>query len=138
MTSNADDSRRTFMTSNGNSGTEGDSEQLTNDETRGITSDDDPALGADKSWTQAAQSHFDPEEDRDLTTVIVSAIAAAKGIDPTELGSPLLYDVVDAPAIQQSFFGPGGNARTATGSTAFRYEQYLVKVRSDGWIQVYE
>lgn len=101
-------------------------------------SDDDPTLGNGRSWTQAAQSHFDPDDGGDLTTAIVTTIAAAEGVDPTELTSPVLYDVVDASAIQQSFFGSNASAHTATGSTQFRYDGYLVKVRSDGWIQVYE
>lgn len=112
---------------------------MTNSRDGGIGSDDDPTLGADGSWTQVGQSHFDPEEDGDLTTVLVIAIAEVHGIDPTELTSPILYDVVDAPAIQEAFFGSNasGTFRSGTGSAEFRYGDYLVKVRSDGWIQIY-
>lgn len=112
-----------------------------NTETEGrITNSDDPTLDAEESWLQAAQTHFDPDGHVELTTAIVTAIAEAEGVDPMEVKSPLLYDVVDVPAIEQSFFAGGedGTARNATGTTQFRYDRYLVKVRSDGWVQVYE
>ncbi|MBV0923069.1 hypothetical protein KTS45_02555 [Halomicroarcula limicola] len=106
----------------------------------GLESEDDPTLGRENSWSQAAQYHFDPDADADLTTALVTAIADAKGVDRTELKSPILYNAVDAPAIQESFFGPdvNGESRRSTGTIEFEFDQYLVKVRSDGWIQVYE
>lgn len=125
------------MTSKGNPGVDRDEEQRgTNG--HGVGNEDDPTLAGDGSWTQVEQSHFDPDEEGDLTTAVVTTIAAAENVHPTDLDSPPLYDVVDAPAIQQSLFGPERNGRCDTGSTEFRYDQYLVKVRSDGWIQVYE
>jgi len=105
-----------------------------------VTNSDDPALDIDRSWTQVVQTHFDPEGGMELTTAIITAIAEAQGIDPIEVRSPTLYEVVDVPAIERSFFGSSTSTptRNATGTTQFQYEQYLVKVRSDGWIQVYE
>jgi hypothetical protein len=70
----------------------------------------------------------------------VYAIADALGTDPRAVRSPPLYEVADAPALAESFFGPdvAGGSRHGTGSVEFRYRELLVKVRSDGWLQVYE
>lgn len=105
----------------------------------GSNSADDPVIDADEQWTQVAQQKYDPDRDADLTTSIVYVLAEADGVSPTELKSPLLYDVVDVPALEDALFGceVSGKQRQGVGPTAFRYNQYLVKVRSDGWIQVF-
>jgi len=68
------------------------------------------------------------------------AIAAARGVDPTEVLSPPLYDAVDVPAIEQAFFGSRATDKPGTdpGSLEFRYEEFLVEVKGDGWITVSE
>jgi|AntDeeMetageno51_2_1112566.scaffolds.fasta_scaffold11413_2 hypothetical protein len=106
----------------------------------GIVDADDQASGADTHWPQVAQRHYEPDEQGGLTTTIVSAIAEAEGVSPSEVKSPPLYDSVDVPAIEEAFFGPGasGGSRQGVGTVEFRYTDYLVKVRSDGWTQVYE
>lgn len=106
----------------------------------GIESDDDPALDQDTHWIQAAQRHFEPDRDGELTTEIVFAIADAEGVSPDEVKSPPLYETIDVAAIEDAFFGPDTRigSRQGSGVIDFRYLQYLVKVRSDGWVQVYE
>ena len=91
-------------------------------------------------WTPAAQRHFDPSADADLANTIVYTLADADAVSPVNLEGPPLYEMVDAEAIQYTLFGEevAGASRQGTGSIEFRYREYLVKVRSDGWIQVYE
>ena len=97
------------------------------------------ATGPNQS-SQLAQRHFDPTDNGELTTAIVYAIAEAEGIHPLDLKSPPLYDVIDAPALEATFFGPkaAGRHRHGVGTVEFQYLEYLVTVRSDGWIRVYE
>jgi hypothetical protein len=104
-----------------------------------VATGDRPSLDRDVRWRQVAQRRYEPDRDGGLTTAIVFAIADAEGIPPRELKSPPLYDVVDVVGIEQTFFGldPAESARRGTGMVEFRYTDYLVTVRSDGWIQVY-
>ena len=101
---------------------------------------DDATLDQDAQWHQISQHHYDPDQNSGLTTAIVYALAEAGEIDPTDLKSPQLYNVVDVPAIENALFNTGSNGDTppGTGTVEFHYAEYLVKVRSDGWIQVYE
>jgi len=103
-------------------------------------SGDDRPFGRQSRWRQVVQRRYDPALDGGLTTAIVFAIADAEGVSPDGLTFPPLYDVVDVPGIETALFGsnPDGSARNATGSVEFRYAQYLVKVGSDWWVQVYE
>lgn len=102
--------------------------------------EDDPTSGADTHQIQVAQRHYEPNGQGELTTAIIYAIAGADGVSPSEVKSPPLYDSVDVPAIESAFFGPdvSGDSRQGDGTVEFQYTDYLVKVRSDGWIQVYE
>ncbi|MFB6185161.1 MAG: HalOD1 output domain-containing protein [Haloarculaceae archaeon] len=106
----------------------------------GTMSGDDPTSGAETRWSQVAQRHYEPNGRDELTTAIVYAIAEAEGVSPSDVKSPPLYEIVDAPAIEDAFFGPdvAGDSRQGIGSVEFRYADHLVKVRSDGWIRVYE
>ncbi|NUC72938.1 hypothetical protein HTZ84_11550 [Haloterrigena sp. SYSU A558-1] len=103
-------------------------------------SEDDPVLSGDTRWRQITQRLYEPDRDGDLTTAIVFVIAEAEDVSPSEVKSPPLYEAVDVAGIEDAFFGFNGGAvsRQGTGTTEFRYTEYLVKVRSDGWIQVYE
>ncbi|WP_254271600.1 HalOD1 output domain-containing protein [Haloarcula marina] len=111
-----------------------------NEKTNGGTMPDDSTTGANTKWSQVAQHHYEPDGRGELTTAIVYAIAEAEGVSPSEVKSPPLYDTVDVPAIENAFFGPTvvGESRQSVGSVEFQYTEYLVKVRSDGWVQVYE
>lgn len=104
------------------------------------TGDDDPRLDDNTHWQQAAQRLYEPDRDGGLTTAVVFALADAGDVSPNEVKSPPLYEVVDVAGIEQAFFGAdnGEQSRQGTGTVEFRYNAYLVKVRSDGWIQVYE
>jgi hypothetical protein len=112
---------------------------MTRSDSGGTHSEDDPALDRDTHWRQVAQRLYDPDQDGGLTTVIVYALADAEDVPPTEMKSPPLYETVDVSGIEQAFFGMHTDeTRRGTGVVGFRYTEYLVKVRSDGWIQVYE
>lgn len=103
-------------------------------------SDDDPTLDHDTHWQQVTQRLYEPDRDGGLTTAIVFALADAEDVSPSEVKSPPLYESVDVAGIEQSLFGQnnGDGHRQGTGGVEFRYTEYLVKVRSDGWIQIYE
>ncbi|MFC7154054.1 HalOD1 output domain-containing protein [Halomarina halobia] len=90
--------------------------------------------------TLVHQRPYDPDGDAELTVEIVYAVAAAEGVPPVEVHSPSLYECVDVVAIEDAFFGPdvAGASRAGLGNVEFRYRDYLVRIRSDGWIQVYE
>lgn len=106
----------------------------------GPTDADDGTDGTEAQGTQVAQRHYEPDGDGDLTTAIISGIAEAEGVAPSEVKSPPLYESVDAAAIEGAFFGPSvaGETRQCVGTVEFQYAGYLVTVRSDGWIRVYE
>lgn len=91
-------------------------------------------------WRHVAQELFDPEQEGGLTTTIVYAIAEAKGVSPMEVRSPPLYDVVDVAGIEATFFGSrnGNDRQQGMGTVEFRYTDYRITVRSDGWVQVDE
>ena len=110
--------------------------ERTDDETDG----DDPTSDADIHQSQVAQRHYEPDGNGELTTAIIYAIAEAEGVSPSEMTSPPLYESVDVPAIEDAFFGLdiSHESQQGVGTVEFRYTDYLVTVRSDGWIQVYE
>ncbi|WP_458191018.1 HalOD1 output domain-containing protein [Haladaptatus sp. NG-WS-4] len=103
-------------------------------------STDNQTSTPESQWTQVAQRHYDPDHDGELTTALVFAIAEAKGVVPSQVKSPPVYECVDAAALEDTFFGPAVNSddRQSAGTVKFRYTEYRVTVRSDGWIQVYE
>lgn len=113
---------------------------MTKSSNDGTGSDDDPTLNQDIHWRQVAQRLYEPDRDGELTTAIVFALADAEDVSPSEVKSPPLYVAVDVAGIEQTFFGIDNDeqSRQGTGTVEFRYTEYLVKVRSDGWIQVYE
>ena len=96
-----------------------------------------PAGAPDGGWSFAAQAHYDPTEFRDLTTVIVGAIAEAEGVPITEVLSPPLYAVVDVAALEDALFGrPAVQPNGTESSVEFRYNEYKVGVEADGWVTV--
>lgn len=101
---------------------------------------DDSSFTEETQWQQVAQRFYDVDRDGGLTTTIVFAIAEAKDVSPTALKSPPLYEVVDVAGIEAAFFGrsEGDASRTGTGAVEFQYTDYLITVKSDGWVQVYE
>ncbi|MDG5821185.1 HalOD1 output domain-containing protein [Natronococcus sp. A-GB7] len=101
---------------------------------------DESTLEQNTRWRQVTQRHYDPARDGELTTAIVFAVAEAEDVSPNEVTSPPLYESVDVAAIENAFFGsnPEDGPRRGTGVVEFRYADYLVKVRSDSWIQICE
>ncbi len=83
---------------------------------------------------------YEPDRDGGLTTAIVFTIADAKGVSPSEIRSPKLYDIVDVPGIEKAFFSTdtAGTTQPGMGTVEFRYAEYLVEISSDGRIGVYE
>ncbi|USZ73556.1 HalOD1 output domain-containing protein [Natronosalvus halobius] len=108
--------------------------------------DDDDTHGAsgrestpDGSWTFVTQAHYNPDESRDLTTVIIGAVAEAEDVPITEITNPPLYEVVDIAGIDDALFGRPEANRNGTDSTVeFRYHGYKVSVEADGWVTVSE
>ncbi len=113
---------------------------MTVDENTETSHSEEPQTDQRTQSSQAAQRHYDPDRDGELTTAIVFALAEAEDISPTELKSPPLYEVIDVPAIEKAFFGPEtrSGSRQGAGTVEFQYTDYLVTVKSDGWVQIYE
>lgn len=97
---------------------------------------DDAPPGAE---SLVSQRHYDPDENGDLTMAIVGAVAEAKSVEITALTEPLLYDTIDAEALEISLFGTSTGAEpTDPGRVQFEYHGFTITVDSDGWIRVYE
>ena len=91
----------------------------------------------DGGWAFVTQAHYDPEESRDLTTVIIGAIADAEDVPIVEVRDPPLYEVVDIAGVDDALFGrPDRKENGTTSSVEFRYNQHKVSVKSDGWVTV--
>ncbi|MFC4986380.1 HalOD1 output domain-containing protein [Saliphagus infecundisoli] len=90
-----------------------------------------------EGWGFITQAHYDPDDSRDLTTVIVRAVAEAEDVPPTEIKNPPLYEVVDIAGIDDALFGRPEAHQSGMGSTVeFRYNGYKVSVEADGWVTV--
>lgn len=77
---------------------------------------------------------YDPSSVRDLSTVLVQALADVKGVDPIEI--PRLNDVVDPDAMNAIFRAkPDGTPREG-GRLAFTLSGAEVVVHGDGRIQI--
>jgi len=59
-----------------------------------------------------------------LTRDVVSAVARAEGVDPTDVEPPL-FEAVDTEALERIF-------RDTSGQLTFEYKDYVVTVSSDG------
>jgi hypothetical protein len=96
--------------------------------------------GGDR-WRRIERRYYRPDGNQELTTVIVYAVANAEGVDPTDLDSTL-HERIDAVALERVFFESDADGPPVTdpdGSVfEFRYADYLVRVRSDGRIDVFE
>lgn len=73
-----------------------------------------------------------------VSDVVIQAIANAAGVDPTELSEPLI-DSVDPDALD-AIFRPrhDGTARSGDAWLEFPTNEYVVVVRGDGQVAVYE
>lgn len=90
-----------------------------------------------EGWTFVTQAYYDPDEPRELTTVIIGALAKAEDVPITEIKNPPLYEVVDITGINDALFGrPEANRTDAISTVEFRYNGYKVSMKSDGWVTV--
>lgn len=102
-------------------------------ETPGFESGEMP----DSGWAFESQAYYDPDESRDLTTVIVEAIAEATGVGMEEINEPPLYEVVGIEGIDDALFGCSKGSRDGTESKVeFRYNEYKISVKADGCVTV--
>lgn len=76
---------------------------------------------------------FENADDEDITEVLVTAVAEAKGVDGTAVGP--LYDVVDLEALQKLFTMEKGTGDSEA-VFSFTFKTLNVFVRSDGRIRV--
>lgn len=106
----------------------------------GTASGDDPTGDPDKGWTQVVQRHYEPDHDGELVTAIVAAVADARGVGLREVKAPPLYECVDVAALEATLFrgDEDDQIRDDDASVQFHYAEFLVNVRSDGWIRVFE
>lgn len=93
--------------------------------------------GAGRQWV--SRREYDPDGEGTLTTAIVTAVAEAEGVAPSDLRSPL-SESVDVEALEAVFFGrAASNCRTRNdGFVEFGYTDRVVTVTADGQIGVSE
>lgn len=91
-------------------------------------------------WEMAVQKPVDDDQPGGLTTTIVYAVAEAEGVEPVDVKNPPLFDVIDAAALEATYFRSDGVSRTEDGqsTTEFMYRDHRVVVRSDGWVFVHD
>ena len=95
------------------------------------------SLDPGEDWHEVGRDRYDPAGEDDLTAALTFVLAEGEGVEATELDSPLLYDCVDATAVETAVFGCDPPDRGLE-AVAFRYDGYLVNVRRDGQIRVFE
>lgn len=107
--------------------------------TRQSTPKPNDASTVDGIGDAVAVRRFDNVDGIELTTEIVYAIAEARGVDPTDVSSPTLYERVDPVALQNLFFAdsPNGADSNRKLTLEFPYEEFLIRVDSDGTITVF-
>jgi len=79
---------------------------------------------------------YDPDGDRDLSVVILEAVAIL-GERPMEmLRNEPLYDTIEIGAVETLLFGPqqGDVMNTARRTVTFEYSGYLIHIHGDGRI----
>lgn len=113
---------------------------MSDEGTSGTDRSTDQDLRQNPRWRLAAQRHYDPSGDVELTTAVIFAVAEARGVDPSDVKSPVLYDVVDIPAIEKGFFDREIKSESLqeTGVVEFSYDELQVQIKHDGWIQIFE
>ncbi len=86
-------------------------------------------LGISRECTPVVDARFENEGGGTPATAVVEAVAAAEGVDATEL--PSLYEVIDTDALNSLFSSPGAEA-----VLSFRVDNWNVFVNADGRIRV--
>ncbi len=98
---------------------------------------DPVSLSPGAGWTTVGRGQYDPTDEDGLTVALAFVLADVAGVDATELDEPLLYDCVDVPAVETAIFGCAPPEQGLE-AVSFRYDGYLVTVRRDGAIRVFE
>jgi hypothetical protein len=80
------------------------------------------------SRSHESSSRGDSLADRTLCEAVVTAVADAEGVDPTELTQPL-YDAVDPEALDTVF-------RRSDGWITFEYYGYVITVDAGGTVEL--
>jgi hypothetical protein len=95
---------------------------------------------ADDARQLLAQQHYDQEDRVSLSTVVLTAIADARGVDAVDVREPVLHDVVDVEAVESLLFSTStnGDRDRTDGAVTFEYDRTEVVVRSNGWVQLYD
>ncbi|WP_458188535.1 HalOD1 output domain-containing protein [Haladaptatus sp. NG-WS-4] len=100
------------------------------------TDGDDFEVSPDSKWKLVQQTQYDRDGRHDLTTTIITTVADAEGVAPTELQQPVLYECVNVSALEDAFFGPEvkGQTRDSVGSAEFDYGGYRVARATAGFL----
>lgn len=87
----------------------------------------------DSSGLPMHQTTFDPKTDR-VSEELICAVSAVTGTEPEEL--PIFSDVIDPDAIDRLFGSHSDRARSDELAVEFEYSGVLVRVSSDGAIEL--
>lgn len=81
--------------------------------------------------TEASAAHVDGEtSDGGLSAAVIESVAAREGVAPHRLAEPL-YETINPDALDALF-------QRSTGTVVFEFHGYIVKVRSDGGVELTE
>jgi hypothetical protein len=80
------------------------------------------------------KAHHDPTGEEPLSATVIRAVAAAKGVDPTDCDLEL-YEAVDLEALDTLF---EGRSRDGRWRFEFSIADHLVVVEGDGSVTIYE
>lgn len=87
----------------------------------------------DPSELPTHRTAFDPKTDR-VSEELICAVSAVTGVEPEEL--PIFSDAIDPDAIDSLFRSHSDGARSDELAVEFEYSGVLVRVSSDGVIEL--
>jgi hypothetical protein len=87
-----------------------------------------------ETGTDAYSHEFDWDDDRAVSAVVLEAIEAVSGRDPTDL--PPLHTAVEVDALNNLFAPRDTGEKRAAGVLSFPYADYHVAVHADGLVVV--
>lgn len=90
-------------------------------------------LNVSRECTPVVDAQYDAENGETPAMAIVDAVAAAEGVDATEL--PSLYDVIDTDALNKLFTTKNGEVGTEA-ILSFSVNDWNVFISADGRIRV--
>lgn len=86
-----------------------------------------------RGCTPVVDTRYEKDSGKSPAETIIDALAAAEGVDATDL--PPLYETIDPDALDQLFEDHEG-AAGAEATLSFRFDTWNVFVRADGRIRV--